>query len=340
MRNNWDAAETQDLLLQLGFVEPLIEQKVRGKSVEWIFKARREDSLDSIQRMLDWGGDGEDLSEVTAVKEARRRRGLAATALRTERVVNFTAKPADRPKPRSRPAASGPDPKPATPTVAAKAPATTALPSDAQTAVNDTAIPSDAKKRGRDEAEATDSMEVETTVEWRPSTGRVVENVGEGNCLWHCLATFSSTPAVKRSHRQIRQYTVHCMRERSDELRPVWEAMGKFNDAGKPSQFEWEDYLSDQNTHGRWSGAFEVAAWAVATNHRMWISTDTGKLHLINPDVELALRYRTEGHYELWAGAREVGLLPVTSPLRGVSTWTSCSVAGGTASRLGHEPRV
>mmetsp|Transcript_21143 Transcript_21143/g.50264 ORF Transcript_21143/g.50264 Transcript_21143/m.50264 type:complete len:1839 (+) Transcript_21143:1915-7431(+) len=260
--------------------------------------------------MLDWGGDGEDLSEVTVVKEARRRRGLAATALRTERVVNFTAKPADRPKPRSRPAASGPVPKPATPTVAAKASATTALPSNAQIAVNDTATPSDAKKRGRDEAEATDSMEVETPVEWRPSTGRVVENVGEGNCLWHCLAAFSSTPAVKRSHRQIRQYTVHCMRERSDELRPIWEAMGKFNDAGKPSQFEWEDYLSDQNTHGQWSGAFEVAAWAVATNHRVWITTDTGKLHLINPDVDLenawvALRYRTEGHYELWAGARE-----------------------------------
>ncbi|CAE7750383.1 unnamed protein product [Symbiodinium microadriaticum] len=310
MRNNWDAAETQDLLLQLGFVEPVIEQKVRGKGVEWIFKARREDSLDSIQRMLDWGGDGEDLSEVTVVKEARRRRGLAATALRTERVVNFTAKPADRPKPRSRPAASGPVPKPATPTVAAKALATTALPSDAQTAVNDTATPSDAKKRGRDDADATDSMEVETPVEWRPSEGRVVENVGEGNCLWHCLAAFSSTPAVKRSHRQIRQYTVHCMRERSDELRPIWEAMGKFNDAGKPSQFEWEDYLSDQNTHGQWSGAFEVAAWAVATNHRVWITTDTGKLHLINPDIDLenawvALRYQTQGHYELWAGARE-----------------------------------
>ncbi|CAE7658292.1 unnamed protein product [Symbiodinium sp. CCMP2592] len=231
MRNNWDAAETQDLLLQLG----------------------------------------------------------RAT---------------------SGPAASGIVPKSATLNVAAKATVTSASPSDEQTAVNDTVPPSVAKKRGRDEAAATDTMEVETSVEWRPSTGRVVENVGEGNCLWHCLAAFSSTPVVKRSHRQVRQFTVHCMRERSDELRPIWEAMGKFNDTGKPSQFDWEDYLKDQGTHGQWSGAFEVAAWAVAMNHRVWITTDTGKLHLINPDAQnekawVALRYLTEGHYELWADVRE-----------------------------------
>ena len=63
---------------------------------------------------------------------------------------------------------------------------------------------------------------------WRVRGRRRKENVGESNCLWHCLAAFSFSPKKKRFNRQLRQFTVHSMRERSDELRPIWEACGNW----------------------------------------------------------------------------------------------------------------
>lgn len=78
---------------------------------------------------------------------------------------------------------------------------------------------------------------------WMPE-GRIIENVGEGN------STHSSTPDKRRSHRQMRAWTVSAM---------LRQCPLRYNDrrydGGQPSNMSWDDYLKDQETPGKWSGA-------------------------------------------------------------------------------------
>ncbi|CAE7571587.1 Pol, partial [Symbiodinium sp. KB8] len=312
VRSNWALADVQDLLKELGFNEPVVEQKIRGRrGPEWLFRATHSDNSEVLQRDVDWTGEG-DISEIVIVKEARRRKPEAFTRLRQERIVDFIV-PSRGNRARGKEMKNNSKPPGSdTPVAETGVAVSPTLPSPDSPKPEPAAAAERKRARDGDIAEEP-HMEVEPTEWWPEAT--LQANVGEGNCLWHALTQHANMRAKQqgkpeRSHRQIRQYTVHVMKQRQD-LSEVWVGQGRHDAMGKECpDLTWQEYLKAQAVHGTWSGALELAAYCVDQNLRCWVTTDRGALHLLNGDVDkkadwLALRYRTDGHWELWTDADE-----------------------------------
>ena len=287
---HWHLTDIEALAFELGFENVSVESKLRlrGGSA-WMFRAKRKDDRNIIQQTVDWG-DGK-VSEVEVTKEANRRTKGPSCPVISERVIDFSLKDlVVKPRiakgtPRFVQAAS----------FEARGKGVSGARKRVhdgveQNSEDDEMLPSEGKK-----------------VAWLPD-GRVIENVGEGNCLWHALAEAASTPAKRRSHRQMRAWTVSTMKD-NVELMNMWVADGRYNDKGQPSNMSWEEYLKDQETPGKWSGALEAAACAIAMGWRLWIATDTNELHCLNHEAKngfVALKCKVaEGHYELVVDVNE-----------------------------------
>ncbi|CAE7238350.1 Pol [Symbiodinium sp. CCMP2592] len=313
VRQNWCAGDVEDLLKQLGFESITIQQKIRNRSVEWLFKGHRQDNLESLQREVAWDG-ADDVGEITVVKEARRRNGPASKALHTGRADTFVLPEptaADlrpqRQRKQERKREAQADKLGKSRHVHLHDECTAKTGKETETTASADAAKPESKKRERSADEL--GMDVDGT-EWLPPGAKPLTNVGEGNCVWHALATHESTPGKLRSHRQLRQWVVNAMKEQSDDLEPLWIALGKRDADGKPSTMDWSAYLAQQGTNGAWSGALELRAYAFAADCRVWVLTDKGRLHLINGDGKrhVALRYQVHGHYELLQGYDETDL--------------------------------
>ena len=263
--SHWHLTDIEALAGELGFENVSVESKLRLRGgAAWMFRAKRKDELNVMQQAVDWG-DGK-ISDVEVTKEANRRSKGSARPVISERVIDFSLKDLVV-KPR----------------IAKGTPRTVeAYPLD-----NRGKGGSGVRKRPLNAPDNTSDVEMQpsagNSAVWMPD-GRIIENVGEGNCLWHALAEAASTPAKRRSHRQMRAWTVSTMKDNVD-LMNSWIADGRFDDKGKPSNMSWDEYIKDQETPGKWSGALEAAACAVAMQWRLWIVTDTNELHCLNQEA-------------------------------------------------------
>ena len=270
---------------ELGFHEIEVTQKARiRKGVAWVFKAKRKDELTALQQVVDWDGEGQ-LGDVEVIKEATRRANKSFLSLKQERVVDFSLQSLSRP-PRQHKQRSA-----ITPNAATGKPK---LQDSGHTL----------KRTNEDRDDISDTPMGDTA--WMP-TGRVIPNPADGNCLWHALADQASTPDKKRSHRQMRAWTVSLMKSQP-HLEDTWIAQLRPDSRGRPSHMTWEEYLKEQSTVGMWSGALEAAVCCEALNLRLWICTDTGHLHLLNKegsDGFVCLKHHQAGHYELYQDVQE-----------------------------------
>ena len=270
---------------ELGFHEIEVTQKARiRKGVAWVFKAKRKDELTVLQQVVDWDGEGQ-LGDVEVIKEATRRANKSFLSLKQERVVDFSLQSLSRP-PRQHKQRSA-----ITPNAATGKPK---LQDSGHTL----------KRTNEDRDDISDTPMGDTA--WMP-TGRVIPNPADGNCLWHALADQASTPDKKRSHRQMRAWTVSLMKSQP-HLEDTWIAQLRPDSRGRPSHMTWEEYLKEQSTVGMWSGALEAAVCCEALNLRLWICTDTGHLHLLNKegsDGFVCLKHHQAGHYELYQDVQE-----------------------------------
>ena len=272
--SHWNLPDIQELAGELGFkgTDIVAKHRIRGGSA-WLFRAQRQDELTVLQQLVDWGD--QEASEIEVTKEANRRGSKEISKrISSERVVDFSFKAfIER--------SGGTSSKPSSPSP----PATT----------------HDSRKRQFREKGADDDEILEEAQHWMPQ-GRIIPNPGEGNCLWHALAAAASSDVKKRSHRQMRAWTINTMQD-NDDLKATWTAQGCPDDRGQPSTMTWKQYLEDQGNLGQWSGALEAAACAVAMNWRLWICTDTGHLHLLNKEATgdfTVLKCQVgAGHYEL-----------------------------------------
>jgi hypothetical protein len=273
---HWHAPDIESLAQELGFKDIEITQKARVRhGAAWVFRAQRLDDLNVLQQVVDWEGDGQ-IGEVEVIKEATRRSQKITTNLQQERVVDFSFTQLKRNQGRleKRPLHCTPIEK---------------------------------KRPHIPEEDQEDSAMGNTA--WMP-TGRVVSNAADGNCLWYALAEKASTAEKKRSHRQMRAWTVSLMKQNA-ELETLWINQLRPDSRGKPSQLTWQDYLSEQNTVQTWSGAFEAAICCEGLGYRLWICTDDGHLHLLNPEGAndfVCLKYHCAGHYELIQEVNETEL--------------------------------
>jgi len=271
-----ECPDIESLAKELGFKDIEITQKARVRhGAAWVFRAQRLDDLNVLQQVVDWEGDGQ-IGEVEVIKEATRRSQKITTNLQQERVVDFSFTQLQRNQGRLE-----------------KRP------------LHCTPIE---KKRPHIQEEDQDDSAMGNTA-WMP-TGRVVSNAADGNCLWYALAEKASTAEKKRSHRQMRAWTVSLMKQNA-ELETLWINQLRPDSRGKPSQLTWQDYLSEQNTVQTWSGAFEAAICCEGLGYRLWICTDDGHLHLLNPEGAndfVCLKYHCAGHYELIQEVNETEL--------------------------------
>ena len=287
--SHWHLTDIEALAGELGFEHVSVESKLRLRGgAAWMFRARRKDELNVIQQAVDWG-DGK-ISDVEVTKEANRRSKGSARPVISERVIDFSLKDLVV-KPR----------------IAKGTPRTVeAYPLD-----NRGKGGSGVRKRPLNSPDHTSDVETQpsagNSAVWMPD-GRIIENVGEGNCLWHALAEAASTPEKRGSHRQMRAWTVSAMKDNVDFMNS-WIADGRFDDKGQPSNMSWDEYIKDQESPGKWSGALEAAACAVAMQWRLWIVTDTNELHCLNQEATnglVTLKCKvSEGHYELFVDVKE-----------------------------------
>ena len=273
---HWHAPDIQSLAEELGFKDIEIIQKARVRhGAAWVFRAKRLDDLNVLQQVVDWEGDGQ-VGEVEVIKEATRRSQKSTTNLQQERIVEFSLEHLQRNHGRvdKRPQRSA---------------------------------PLERKRPHIPEEDEEDSAMGNTA--WMP-TGRVVSNAADGNCLWYALAEKASTPDKKRSHRQMRAWTVSLMKQNA-ELETLWINHLRPDSRGRPSQSSWQEYLAQQNTVQTWSGAFEATVCCEGLGYRLWICTDDGHLHLLNPEGAndfICLKYHCAGHYELIQDVKEAEL--------------------------------
>ena len=114
-------------------------------------------------------------------------------------------------------------------------------------------------------------------------TGRVMTNPADGNCFWHALAEKASSPEKKRSHRQMRAWTVSLMRSRP-ELENMCISQLRPDSRGRPSNMSWGILERTKHCRNMERRTLEAAVCCEELNLRLWICTDTGHLHLLNKE--------------------------------------------------------
>ena len=150
-------------------------------------------------------------------------------------------------------------------------------------------------------------MDTQDPLPWFPSSGVVINNAEEGNCLYHSLAKLVSAAASIRSHRQVRAYTCEVLKKDASR-KEQWEEQGRANAQGKLDILAWERFIAQQETNGVWGGALEATAYAKAQHVRLWIASTEDELHFLNKEgsqgfMILRFDHRRE-HYEAVTNAQ------------------------------------
>ena len=126
-----------------------------------------------------------------------------------------------------------------------------------------------------------------------------IANVGQGNCLFHCLAQAESTSQKQRSHRQVRAYIVAYMTKHAKKYQEYWDGLGP-NDVAMNGSFE--DYLQAVGKDKAWAGYLEIGAYSEAVGRPVLIVHAKDNLvHCFNshaPAKVVCLLYEAQ-HYEL-----------------------------------------
>lgn len=151
-----------------------------------------------------------------------------------------------------------------------------------------------------------DEEDVVPAAPWAPCLGSLVENEGQGDCLWYSLASALTEIGDKpRSHRQVRAFTVNYMLSHVEDWRHAWDGSGP---KGGEFQGVFTDYLALQQKVRTWSGALELGAFAIALKQKVYVYEDTGRIHVFAPDAKstpIFLKFHSYGHFEWLQNACE-----------------------------------
>ncbi|CAE7723733.1 rbcL [Symbiodinium sp. CCMP2592] len=142
--------------------------------------------------------------------------------------------------------------------------------------------------------------------EWTP-TGRVVPNLGHGDCLFHAIAQGLTefgergSSGKPRSHRQLRAFVVGVYKKHRDQYRDLWINQGRVDPSGteQPESATFEAYTNAI------ASALELNAYCEATATEAWVVSDGVVYHFNRHGKAKGLFFRhKDRHYELLVGAQ------------------------------------
>ena len=285
----WDVTETTALLQSLGFCEvEMISKTQRRRGAAWSFRALRHDDLDHTQTQVnDY--------EIQVVKDAKRKpTAQSIETLATERRVRFGKQVFEH--------NGSPDDAPAH---LADEPdedmiETDRFPKRSRHVETTSPVASDAGDSDHEGHEPAKGC-------WTPSLGTISPNDGNGDCLWHSLAAALSHGAEKkRTHRQLRAFTVQYMRRHIDQFGPAWDSFGP---KGEPFKGTFNEYLDLLQKVKTWSGALELSAFTIAQKQKVYVFDDQGTINIFNNEANDApaifLKFHSWGHFEWLQNACE-----------------------------------
>ena len=301
MPENYQFSHLQPVVTELGFEDPVAvsfykQRKGRVWCRDWCFKATRRDRLQVVQRPVKW--DGDNTVEFVVLREhARRMRQVQHQPLASSRGATSADFAADRQasKPGSKSRKATPVVNPVHSDAAAKVPGPT-------NSAESTADSKGSKHAaaGDDESAAPymDQSQGLAGADWAPNAP-LLNNAGGGNCLCLALATLD-LGGKPRNHRQLRRFVSQCLQDFEKDCKQAWLHGGSYNCVGRQQACSWEAFLAEQAQNSSWGGAVEIALCR-GLDVRGWLSTDTGELHLFNPDATsgfFALHYKaSDQHY-------------------------------------------
>ena len=146
---------------------------------------------------------------------------------------------------------------------------------------------------------------------WTP-TGRIVPNLGRGDCLFHAIAQglteygevgSSGTP---RSYRQLRAVVTGTFKKYPTEYGELWANQGRIDPQGKmqSEKASFDRYVQEIATRGTWSGALELSAYCENTATEAWVVSDREVFQFNRHGRQKGLHFRhKDNHFELIAGA-------------------------------------
>eukprot|EP00435_Cladocopium_sp_Y103_P065485 s46_g27.t1 len=134
--------------------------------------------------------------------------------------------------------------------------------------------------------------------------GILMHNPGQGDCLFHALvqALAEKEPGKKRSHRQLRAFTVATMKNKAPVYEKKWD---KTDSKGKETKMSFLEYVDSMAVPGTWSGKLEAQVLAEALQMRFLVHTSWDEILDLNPEAQDTACFYFDYHCGHWGFVKD-----------------------------------
>ena len=130
--------------------------------------------------------------------------------------------------------------------------------------------------------------------------GILMHHPGQGDCLFHALVQglAEKEPGKKRSHRQLRAFTVAAMKNKAPADEKKWD---ETDSKGKDTKMSFLEYVDSIAVPGTWSGKLEAQVLAEALQMGFLVHTSWD----INPEAHDTACFYFDYHCGHWGFAKD-----------------------------------